>query len=79
MVKNQRRRTDTPDRVPLFEGIIVNLGDAGADSQAGLRIMRALAKRTGLEKWPVASVGPGSCNYVLIPFARVNADAQAAR
>lgn len=60
MDETQQRWADTRDRLPLFEGLIVSLGEAGADCQAGLRIMRGHAKRTGLEKWSAASVGPGS-------------------
>jgi len=30
MTKNQRRRAGAPDHIPIFEGIILNLGDAGA-------------------------------------------------
>jgi len=29
MTKNQRRGAGAPDHIPIFEGIILNLGDAG--------------------------------------------------
>ena len=63
MAKTQRRKAVVPDRLPSFEGIIVSLGEAGADSEDGLRIARPLAKRTGLEKWRIEPVGAGSIMY----------------
>jgi len=69
MAKTQRRKAVVPDRVPSFEGIIVSLGEAGANAQDGLRISHSLAKRTGLEKWRIEPVGAG--DYVLTPPARV--------
>lgn len=68
MARTQRRKAAAPSRVPLFEGIIISLGEAGADAEAGLRIARSLAKRTGLEKWRAEAVGVG--DYVLTPPPR---------
>ncbi len=68
MAKTQRRKAVVPDRVPSFEGIIVSLGEAGANAEEGLRIAHSLAKRTGLEKWKAEAVGAG--DYVLIPPPR---------
>jgi thermitase len=69
MAKTQRRKEVLPERVPSFEGIIVSLGEAGANAAEGLRIAHSLAKRTGLEKWQAEPVGAG--DYVLTPPARV--------
>jgi len=68
MAKTQRRQVVAPDRSPLFEGIIVSLGEAGMDAQAGLRIANSLTKQYGMEKWTVEPVGAG--DYVLIPPVR---------
>lgn len=67
MKKTRQPMAAVPKRSPRFEGIIVDLGDAGTDSREGVRIAHSLADRTGLDRWNIAHVGPGSRDYVLTP------------